>query len=213
MVEMENVIRENFPDIYEQDLIEAIISHGRFMKVPEGEYLIDIGSYIKFMPLVLEGNIKVMREDDSGDEIFLYYLRPGQACAMTLNCCMANKPSEVSAIAVEETSFIAVPVEVMDAWLRKYRSWQNFVLNTYSNRFNELLATVDSIAFLQLDERLLKYLQEKASVLGSREMTTTHQDIAYDLNSSREVISRLLKQLEKRGLIGLSRNKVTMLEP
>lgn len=211
MEHMENVIRENFPDIYEQNLIEAIIKHGRLMKVPAGDALIDIGGYIKFMPLVIEGNIKVMREDDTGDEIFLYYLRPGQACAMTLNCCMANKPSEVSAIAVDDTKFIAIPVEVMDDWLRNFRSWQNFVLNTYSNRFNELLATVDSIAFLQLDERLLKYLEEKASVLDTREMTTTHQDIAYDLNSSREVISRLLKQLEKRGMIELGRNKVKLL--
>jgi CRP/FNR family transcriptional regulator, anaerobic regulatory protein len=208
---MENAIRGYFPDIYEQDLIEAIEQCGRYMKVPSGESLIDIGSYIKFMPLVLEGNIKVMREDDNGDEIFLYYLRPGQACVMTLNCCMANKPSEVSAIAVTDTSLIAVPVEVMDEWLRKYRSWQNFVLNSYSNRFNELLVTIDSIAFLQLDERLLKYLEEKSSVSGTRELNTTHQDIAYDLNSSREVISRLLKQLEKRGMIELGRNKVKLL--
>ena len=208
---MEKLIRDSFPDIYEQDLIEAIEEHGRYMKVPAGDSLIDIGGYIKFMPLVVTGNIKVMREDNNGDEIFLYYLRPGQACAMTLNCCMANKPSEVSAIAVDDTEFIAIPVELMDEWLRKFRSWQNFVLNTYSNRFMELLATVDSIAFLQLDERLLKYLQEKAQISGTQELSTTHQDIAYDLNSSREVISRLLKQLEKRGMIELGRNKVKLM--
>jgi CRP/FNR family transcriptional regulator len=123
---------------------------------------------------------------------------------------MANLPSEITAKTVEETICISLPIDVMDDWLRKYRTWQNFVLNTYSYRFQELLNTVDSIAFLQLDERLLKYLQEKADLAEDNVITTTHQQIADDLNSSREVISRLLKQLEKRGMITLGRNKVIM---
>ncbi len=206
------IIRDQFPEINEPALVAELEERGRFMEVQQGEHLIDIGGYVKFMPLVLTGAIKVMREDENGDEIFLYYLLPGQTCAMTLNCCMANNPSEISAVAVEDTTCLAIPVELMDSWLRKHRSWQNFVLNTYGMRFQELLSTIDSIAFLQLDERLLNYLKEKSAVANTKVLETTHQQIAYDLHSSREVISRLLKQLEKRGLIELQRNKVILQE-
>lgn len=204
------LIRDQFPEINEPGLVSELEERGRFMNVSRGERLIEIGGYVKFMPLVISGAIKVMREDENGDEIFLYYLLPGQTCAMTLNCCMANNPSEITAIAVEDTTCLAIPVELMDSWLRKHRSWQNFVLNTYGMRFQELLNTIDSIAFLQLDERLLNYLKEKSQVANTEIIETTHQQIAYDLHSSREVISRLLKQLEKRGVIELQRNKVIL---
>ena len=204
------IVRDQFPEINEPGLVKALEEKGRYMEIARGEHLIDIGGYVKFMPLVVSGAIKVMREDENGDEIFLYYLLPGQTCAMTLNCCMANQPSEITAIAEEDTTCIAIPVELMDDWLRNHRTWQNFVLTTYSMRFQELLSTIDSIAFLQLDERLLKYLREKSTIAGTNVLQTTHQQIAYDLHSSREVISRLLKQLEKRGVIELQRNKVIL---
>lgn len=209
-MDIQEIIRDKFPEINEPGLVAEIEEQGSLMELPAGETMIEIGGYVRFMPLVVEGAIKVMREDEDGDEIFLYYLQPGQTCAMTLNCCMANLPSEITAKTVEDTLCIALPIDVMDRWLRDYRTWQNFVLNTYSFRFNELLNTVDSIAFLQLDERLLRYLREKASLTEDNIIQTTHQQIADDLNSSREVISRLLKQLEKRGMITLGRNKVVL---
>ena len=209
-MEISDIIRDRFPEINEPALVHELEARGRFMEISSGEHLIEIGGYVKFMPLVISGAIKVMREDEHGDEIFLYYLLPGQTCAMTLNCCMANQPSEITAIAVEDTTCIAIPVELMDDWLRNHKSWQNFVLTTYSARFHELLSTIDSIAFLQLDERLIKYLREQSEVKGDKVLNTTHQQIAYDLNSSREVISRLLKQLEKRDVIELQRNKVIL---
>ena len=207
-MDISTIIRDKFPEINEPALVKAIEDLGSLMEVPAGERIVEVGNYVRFMPLVVEGAIKVMREDDEGGEIFLYYLLPGQTCAMTLNCCSANLPSEITAVAVEDTIMIALPIEVMDDWLRSHRPWQNFVLNTYSYRFNELLNTIDSVAFLQLDERLLKYLKDKATLSGSYEIKTTHQQIALDLNSSREVISRLLKQLEKKGMIEIGRNKI-----
>ena len=209
-MDIQEVIRDKFPEINEPALVEEIEKRGSLMEIPAGETMIEIGGYVRFMPLVVEGAIKVMREDEEGDEIFLYYLLPGQSCAMTLNCCMANLPSEITAKTVEDTICIALPIDVMDDWLRRFRTWQNFVLTTYSYRFNELLNTVDSIAFLQLDERLLKYLKEKSALSEDNVIKTTHQQIAEDLHSSREVISRLLKQLEKRGMIKLGRNKITI---
>ena len=208
---IDELIKDNFPELNEPGLVAEMESSGSIREVKAGEELIRTGSYIKFMPLVINGAIKVMREDEEGDEVFLYFLNPGQTCAMTLSCCSVNKPSEITAVAEYDTQFITIPVAVMDEWFRKHRNWQNFVLNTYNDRFNELLATVDSIAFQQLDERLLKYLQDKVELQGDEVVNTTHQQIAYDLNSSREVISRLLKQLEKNGVIALGRNKIKVL--
>lgn len=208
---LDTLIKDHFPELNETSLIQEINTHGKYREVKAGERLIRTGDYVKFMPLVTEGAIKVLREDEDGAEVFLYFLYPGQTCAMTLSCCSVNKPSEITAVAEFDTSFIAIPVDVMDSWFRKHRNWQNFVLNTYNNRFNELLNTVDGIAFQQLDDRLTKYLADKAELKGTRIIETTHQQIALDLNSSREVISRLLKQLERQGDIKLSRNRIELL--
>ena len=208
---LETIIKDHFAELNEASLVADIVEYGQYRDVPAGQRLIEAGSYIKFMPLVISGAIKVMREDEEGREVFLYFLYPGQTCAMTLSCCSVNKPSEISAVAEFDTTFIAIPVEVMDKWFRKHRNWQNFVLNTYNDRFNELLSTVDSIAFQQLDQRLIKYLSDKAELQGEDIIETTHQQIAQDLNSSREVISRLLKHLERSGQIKLGRNKVQLL--
>lgn len=208
---IKEIIQNSFPELNEPGLVQEIESLCAIKEVGAGEHLIDMGSYVKFIPLVVEGAIKVLREDEDGKEVFLYFLYPGQTCAMTMSCCSINKPSEITAVAEYDTVLIAIPVELMDGWFRKYRNWQNFVLNTYNTRFNELLGTVDGIAFQQLDDRLLKYLRDKSLLQGNGVIETTHQQIAYDLNSSREVISRLLKQLERKGEIELGRNKITLL--
>ncbi len=210
MSAIKDKIRDYFPVIKEKDLIDEIENVGSIQRVKPGTTIMDIGSYIKVMPLVTEGAIKVLREDKDGHELLLYFLYPGQSCAMTVQCCMANAPSQVRAIAEEETEFIAIPVDVMDEWMRKYTTWKNFVLTTYSERFEELLHTIDSVVFNQLDERLLEYLKQKASITGKRMIQTTHRDIAFDLHSSREVISRLLKQFEKHGIVKLGRNKIIL---
>ena len=190
--------------------IEELEQNAKLIEVSAGKTIMDIGGYIKVMPLVTKGAIKVLREDTAGDELFLYFLYPGQSCAMTVQCCMANAPSQVRAVTEVDTEFIAVPVEIMDKWMQQYGCWKDFVLTTYSLRFSELLNTIDSIVFQKLDTRLMDYLREKAKIAGGSAIKVTHQDIAYDLHSSREVISRLLKQLERKGGIKLGRNMIEL---
>ena len=206
-----DIIITQFPALYEKELQEAIATEGSLKEVPEGELIMDIGDYIKSMPLLVKGSIKVLREDEEANELLMYYLKSGETCAMSLTCCMQSKQSEIRAIAEEDCTLISIPVKFMDIWMKDFTSWRNFVMQTHQDRFEELLQTIDSIAFMNMDERLLKYLKEKTESAGSSTITKTHQDIAYELNSSREVISRLLKQLEKRGAVRLHRNKVEVL--
>lgn len=200
-----------FPHLSESELKEEIISVGRMDMVEQGEILIDLEEQIKFLPLIYNGAIKVHREDNDGNEILLYYLESGNTCASSLTCCMSKKKSTIRAEAEEDTYFISVPIDYVDIWLVKYKSWKDFIMNTYSQRFEELLKTVDELAFRKLDERLLHYLEDKAKVNGSRVLSVAHREIAYDLNSSREVISRLLKQLERIGDIKLGRGKIELM--
>lgn len=207
-----SLVENNFPLLYELDLKKEISEKSTLMEVPRGTILMDIGSYIKSVPLVVEGTIKIIREDDEGNELLMYFLNSGSTCAMSLTCCMREKTSEIRAIAEEDCIILLIPVDLIDVWLKKYSSWKSYIMETYQHRFEELLQTIDSIAFMNLDERLVKYLKDKSKSLGSSSLNTTHQDVAYDLNSSREVISRLLKILESKGMVRLSRNNIEILD-
>lgn len=211
MSEITKLLEEYYPILAADPILkEEIASVSTLRTVKEGDVLVNIGNRIKILPLVISGAIKVLREGNEGNEIFLYYLSKGQICAVTMECCAGNDKSEIRAIAEEETTFIAIPSEYIDPWMGKYYSWRHFILNAYQNRFSELLHTIDSLAFLKMDERLQKYLAEKSQALHKTELEITHQDIAYDLNTSREVVSRLLKQLEAKGQITLGRNKILL---
>ncbi|MAO09128.1 MAG: Crp/Fnr family transcriptional regulator [Alteromonas sp.] len=204
-------LKNSYGHLFENDLIEEINQVGTFKEVPEGFTLIEIGEYIKSMPLLVEGAIKVLREDHDGDELLLYFLERGETCAMTLSCCMGQTKSEIRAIAEMDTKLIMIPIRKMEEWTGKYRSWRNFVFESYHNRLMEMLEAIDSIAFMKMDERLLKYLYEKVKVNNEDTVKTTHQEIAYELHTSRVVISRLLKNLEKLGKIKLHRNNIEVL--
>lgn len=204
-------ISTNYGYIFEPELIDEIALHGKLLEVMAGEIFMDLGQQITHMPLLISGSVKIMREDDSGHELLLYFLERGDTCTMSLSCCIGNKVSEIRAIAEEDTQLIMIPVGQMDLWLQKYRTWRNFILDSYQERLNELMETVDSIAFMKMDERLEKYLNDRVKLHGSTTVTATHQQIATDLNTSRVVVSRLLKQLEKQGDIKLGRNKIEVL--
>lgn len=206
----EELIQNWFPDIYEPEARQAIAKHGQIMQVPAGEKLMDIGQYIRFMPLVIEGSLKILREDPDGNELLLYYIQPGETCAMSLTCCLGDARSNVRAVAEEDTRLIAIPVRFLDEWTNSFRSFKSFVMLTYQRRFEELLATIDGIAFQRLDERLLSAIREKAKARQNSAVQTTHQELANELNSSREVISRVLKQMEKKGLVKLGRNRIEL---
>lgn len=209
---MKEELQDNYGSLFEQELLDEIVRVGTFKEVPEGFKLIEIGDYIKSMPLLISGAIKILREDKEGDELLLYYLEKGETCSMTLSCCMSQSVSEIRAIAETDTKLIMVPVQKMEEWTAKYKSWRNFVFESYHNRLNELLNTIDSIAFQNMDERLLGYLKEKSRINENKIIHNTHQEIAYDLHSSRVVISRLLKKLEEMGKIELHRNFIKIIE-
>jgi CRP/FNR family transcriptional regulator len=208
--QVRNLLLKNYSEIAERGLQEEIVQVGRLMSFRAGEVIMDFGSYVRMIPLVVKGSVKVVREDDDGREIFLYYLQPGEACSMSFTCCMMNKKSEIRTVAEDDTEIIAIPIRYMDEWMTKYQSWKNFVMRTYDTRMNELIRTIDDIAFRKMDERLLLYLEKKAEALGGKTINATHQEIAYDLNASREAVSRLLKQLEKDGMVKLGRNKIEL---
>ena len=204
-------LKEKYAAVFEPALIDEINQVATIKEIREGEHLMEIGNYIRSMPLLLEGAVKVLREDENGDELLLYFLESGETCAMTITCCLGNTRSEIRAIAEKDTRLIMLPVQKMQEWMEQYSSWRKFVLSSYQNRMMELLNTIDKIAFLKMDERLISYLREKAKVSNDDLIKSTHQEIAYELNTSRVVISRLLKKLENDGFIELHRNRIKLL--
>jgi CRP/FNR family transcriptional regulator len=194
--------------VFEANLLAEIENIGTIREVKKGDILVDLGEQIKFIPLIVKGSVKVVREDENGDELLLYFVDYGNTCAMTLNCCMENTKSEIRAICEIDTTLIMIPSNYMDRWLSQYKSWRVFIFNNFQSRLNELLKAVDSVTFLKLDERLERYLNEKVLLLKNKTLKITHLEIATDLNSSRVVISRLLKKMEKNGTLYLGRNTI-----
>jgi CRP/FNR family transcriptional regulator len=201
-----------FPAYFEDGLKKELLNVGKEETIAAGEIIMDIGQKINEIPLVLSGSIKILREDAEGHEILLYYLEPGNACASSITCCTSGQHSTIRAVAEDDTVYLNIPVQYSDQWMSKFPSWKNFVMNTYAERFEELLKAIDQLAFKKMDERLAKFLHDKASLHDDKVIHISHQEIAYDLNTSREVISRLLKQLERMGSIKLGRNRIDILE-
>ena len=164
------------------------------------------------MPFVLKRSLKVLKRDDNGKEILLYYLLSSETCSMAYSCCLEEKKSEVRAIAEGDLDIIAIPHNKLDEWLCKYPTWKNYILRSFNERFSELLKSIESIAFLKLDERLIAYLKEKRRLSGSNVIKASHYQIADELATSRVVISRLLKILENKGKILLYRNEIKLLQ-
>ena len=208
MSEIRELLKEHYPRLNDQDFLEELESVSEIKEVPAGMSMMEIGQYIKTIPLLVKGLIKVFREDDEGNELFLYYIYPGQACAVSFVCSARERISQIRAETLDECTVISVPMEYMDPWMTKYKVWYYYVLETYRSRFEEVLKTIDSIAFHRMDERLMDYLKKNVSAHGTDVLHVTHQDIAYELNTSREVISRLLKKLEQQGKIKLGRNQL-----
>jgi CRP/FNR family transcriptional regulator len=209
---MRDILDQAYSYIFEQALLDEIAKIAVYKEFKADDYLIEIGDYIKTMPLLLTGAIKILREDENGDELLLYFLERGDTCAMTLTCCMGQSKSRIRAIAETDGAMLMIPVEKMEEWLTKYKTWRNFVFDSYNVRLNEMLEAIDTLAFMNLDERLYKYLTDKAKVIGDTEIKNTHQEIAYEMHTSRVVISRLLKALELKGKIKLHRNKIEILQ-
>ncbi|MDN3670052.1 Crp/Fnr family transcriptional regulator [Echinicola jeungdonensis] len=203
-------LKAKVPGITDIRLLEDLLAKGSLVQLKAGQAIIEPGKFIKMVPIILEGAIKVLRLDDEGRELFLYYLNSGQTCALSLTCCNSLQPSEIKAVAEEDSLVLSIPIRYHEQLLEQYRQWKDFVAQTYQQRFQEMLEALDAVAFLKMDQRLVRYLQAKRKQLSSNELQITHQEIAQELGTSREVVSRLLKQLEKKKWIELGRNKIFM---
>lgn len=195
---------------FEPELIATIEKQAVEKTFHADEIIMRTGQYIKSAVLVLEGRIKIYRENEEGGEFLMYWIGPGNACAISLICALQSEASEIMAKAEEETKVLLLPVQLMDELMNKYKSWYQFVIQTYRNRFNELLSVIDNIAFRNMDERLEFYLKRHATEKGKQIIELSHQQIADDLATSREVVSRLLKKMEQRKLVKLQRNMIEL---
>ena len=200
-----------FPS-FSSELITDIESNAAEASFAAGRVMMRTGQYIKNTVLVLSGSIKIYRQDEDGGEFLMYYLQPGQACAISMICATKNEKSQIMAKVVEDAELFLIPLALMDKWMMQHRSWYEFVIDTYRNRFEEVLEVIDSIAFRAMDERLEFYLQRHKKACGCNDLKLSHQEIASELNTSREVISRLLKKLEQRGALNLHRNHIELLK-
>ncbi|SNB02252.1 Crp/Fnr family transcriptional regulator [Flavobacterium psychrophilum] len=208
---MNKNLKKLFPS-FSNTLIEDINANAIDQSFVVGDVVMRTGQYIKNTILVLSGSIKIYREDADGGEFFMYYLQPGQACAISMICATKNEQSQIMAKVVEDTELVMVPLTLMNKWMMEHRSWYEFVIDTYRSRFEEVLEVVNSIAFKAMDERLEFYLKRHKDTCGCLNLKLSRQEIATDLNTSREVISRLLKKLEQRGVLKLQRNHIEFLK-
>jgi CRP/FNR family transcriptional regulator, anaerobic regulatory protein len=199
-------LKKIFPTL-EDRLLEEILIHGVIKPVKAGTTILRVGQPIRSTMLVTDGSIKLYREDAQGKEFFIYHLDAGQACSLSMVCAIKQESSEVMAKALTDATVVSIPLAFMEQWMGKYKSWYQFVITTYRNRFEELLRTIDAIAFSNMDERLEDFLKKQVVHLGHN-LKITHQEIANDLNSSREVVSRLLKKMEAKGWLLIHRNSI-----
>ena len=204
-------VLEYFKNVFEPDLLDEIRKYGTPVSVKAGDLILDIGQIVRTMPIIASGVVKVSRMDAEGKEILLYYVNSNESCAMTFTCCMEQFPSEIKATAEEDVEMIVIPSKLMDEWMMKYVTWKSFVMRTIKSRFNELLHTIDQVAFQKLDDRLINYLRIKSDTLGTALINLSHEQIATDLATSRVVISRLLKKLENEKKLLLYRNQIKLL--
>ncbi len=195
---------------FETELRKDIEASAIVRTFTSGEIIMHSGQNLRATMLVASGRVKIFREGADGGEFFMYYLNPGEACALSIMCAVRQETSKVMAQAVEDCEIWMVPFQKVSDWMRLYPSWYRFVVETYRERFEELLETLDQVAFRSLDERLEYYLHKQAKEMGSSNLSITHQQIASDMNSSREVVSRLLKKMEQRGILKLGRNVIQL---
>lgn len=196
---------------FEPKLLAELEESGNLKEIQLGEEMMRPGMYVHSIPIILSGSLKILRQDEEGKESFLYFLTPGETCAMSLTCCTAKKPSSIRAVAEEDTSMLLIPVNKLDEWISRYPSWKAYVFQAYQKRFDDLLEAVDSLAFQKMDERLWRLLKKKAALQEKRYIYSTHQDLADELSTSREVITRLLKKLEVGEKIKTHRNRIELL--
>ncbi len=198
-------------DIFQSDLVREIEESGNLKHFSAGETIVNMDSYIKNIPVVISGSIKVIRTEEDGREILLYYLTPGESCIVSILSGMKNETSKIKAIVEEDADIMLIPADKAKEWVKKYPDWTEFIFDLYQKRFEGLLDVVNSVAFQKIDARLLHLIKQKTQLYNSKEISVTHQQLADELGITREATSRVLKQMEKDQILILSRNKIALL--
>jgi len=201
-------LKGHFSEIFEKDLVNEIVKIGIYKRIEKDQMLVDIGDEMTHIPLILKGVVKIIREDNNNDEILLYSLNGGDTCAISFINCIHRDKSVFRGIVEKATECIMIPVDKIEEWLIKYKTWRVFIIDSYHQRLLEMVETIENVAFMNLDGRLNKYLSEEVKLFENKTLIMTHQEIADDLNTSRVVISRMLKKLEKKGKLKLGRNRI-----
>lgn len=202
-----------YSEIFEEELINEFVKVSHFNKIKSGELLIDVGDEMTHIPLIFEGIVKIMRKDKNGEEIVLYFLERGDTCAISFANCINKKRSVFKGVVEKDLEAIFLPVDYIDSWLSKFKSWRHFIIDSYHFRLLEMVDSIDGLAFMNLDQRIMKYLTDKAKVNNTKDLEITHLEIASDLNTSRVVISRVVKQLHDAKKVYSTRNKIRVLVP
>ena len=191
-------------------MLEALHACGNSKHFAEGDVILSENAYIRAIPIILSGSIRVMRSDNEGREILLYYIRAGESCIMSFLGGIHHNTSKVKAIAEEDTEILFIPVEKVSMLIKEYPEWLDYIFRLYNKRFEELLEVVNAVAFKKMDERLLNFIQKKCALTNSNTLQITHEQLANELGTARVVVSRLLKQMEDEGLVKLGRNKIVL---
>ncbi|CEJ68754.1 Global nitrogen regulator [Chryseobacterium oranimense G311] len=195
-----------------KDLLDKLYQNGITKTYHEGDIILDENASIRSIPIVMKGMIKVIRTEEDGREILLYYIKAGESCIMSFLGGMHKEKSIVKAEVEEDAEILFLPVDKVSLFIKQYPEWLDYIFRLYHKRFEELLDIINAIAFKKVDERLLNLLYKKSSNLGSKTIIITHEQLANELGTARVVVSRLLKQLEDAGKLKLGRNKITLSE-
>jgi len=201
-------LRNAFPAFDQSDLVDWMVQQSLQKDFGSDTELLHVGGTVRHIPLVISGSVKVSRQDAEGREIFLYYILPGETCAMTLSACYKGETSRINAVTQEQSTLILLPAALIHEATRRFPAWQRFAFDSFGSRYDELLYTLESVVFQQLDERLKHYLLEKSAALKTTRLQVSQQQIADDLHASREVISRLVRQFEQKGFLRHARGVI-----
>lgn len=193
------------------ELVEKLYQHGIQKSYPAGSIILNENSYIRSIPIVTKGIMKVIRTEEDGREILLYYIKAGESCIMSFLGGLHNETSKVKAEIEEDAEILFLPIDKVALFIKDYPEWLDYIFRLYHKRFEELLEIVNAISFKKVDERLLNLLKKKSELNNSKMILTTHEQLANELGTARVVVSRLLKQLEENGSVQLGRNKITLM--
>jgi CRP/FNR family transcriptional regulator, anaerobic regulatory protein len=204
-------VQKRFPG-FEIELVRDMVKVAEIKSCEKGEYIQRKGHYIRSILIIFDGLVKVLRENNNGNHFFMHYVSRGQAFPLTMIYGDRQEASDVTAIAFEKTILIAIPLSCMDKWMKEYKSWYQYVFDTFRERVKELLKTLDNIVFLNMDERLVFYLKRNSEILQSKNLPITRTEIAKEFNSSREVITRLLNKLAAQSKIKMHRHFIEIVD-